>query len=171
MISPWIEQHSHLVKPGSRLLDLACGHGRHALHFADRGVAVLAVDLDPAALAYIQHPSVRTEQLNLEQAEWPLTAERHGLWDAILVTNYLHRPHLDQLPAMLAKGGILLYETFAVGNEAFGRPTNPDFLLRHGELLDLARRHSLQVIGYRDTQVSTPKPAMVQSLCARKLLP
>ena len=168
MISPWIAQHSSLLKPASRVLDLACGQGRHALHFAERGAVVLAVDREPAALACIDHPQVTTLQLDLEQTYWPLTEAQYGRWDAIVVTNYLHRPHLDQLPALLNDGGILLYETFAVGNEAFGRPSNPDFLLRHGELLELARRHGLQVIGYRDTQVSAPKPAMVQSLCARK---
>jgi SAM-dependent methyltransferase len=151
------------------VLDLACGQGRNALHFAELGAVVLAVDRDPAALACIDHPHITTLELDLEQVQWPLTEEQYGLWDAIVVTNYLHRPHLDQLPALLNEGGLLLYETFALGNEVFGRPSNPAFLLRRGELLELARRHELQVIAYRDTQVSIPRPAMVQSLCARRV--
>ena len=115
-----------LVERGP-VLDVACGAGRHARLFAARGLQVVAVDREP------QHiPGVRFVQADLEGAPWPFGAERFA---AIVVTNYLHRPLLAQLEAALAEEGVLIYETFMVGNEKYGRPTNPAFLLRPGELL------------------------------------
>jgi SAM-dependent methyltransferase len=101
--------------------------------------------------------------LEREGAQWPFAA---GRFAAIVVTNYLYRPLLAQLAASLAPDGVLIYETFALGNEAFGKPSNPDFLLRPGELLGLARDAGLRVIAFEDGCVATPKPAMVQRLCA-----
>lgn len=157
--------------PGGKVLDLACGGGRHAIYLANQGYTVYAVDHDPEALARIKHDFVMTEQLDLEGETWPLPESEYGRWNAIIVSHYLYRPHLDQLPSLLEEGGILLYETFAIGNEAFGKPSNPNFLLEHGELLDLAKRHELHVVAYRDGYTETPKPAMVQSLCASRGLP
>ena len=89
-------------------------------------------------------------------------------FSGIVVTNYLYRPYLDHLPEMLEKNGVLIYETFAQGNEQFGKPSNPNFLLKPGELLELAQRHSLKVLAYEDIYRDEPKPAMVQRLCAVK---
>lgn len=168
VVSPWVKHYSGLIVPGGKVLDLACGGGRHARFLADLGYAVFAVDRDLDSLANIQHPNISTAQMDLEAAYWPVPIAEFGLWNAIIVTNYLYRPHLDLLPTLLEEGGILLYETFANGNAEFGKPANPDFLLRHGELLELAQKHDLRVLGYRDVYVESPKPAMVQSLCASR---
>jgi len=134
--SPWIVRFAHLVPRGARVLDVAAGRGRHARYFADRGAQVLAVDADAAALAVLaDHPGIATRVANLEAGAWPFADER---FDAIVVTNYLHRPLFPHLRAALGVDGVLLYETFAMGNEQFGRPSNPDFLLCPGELLSLA---------------------------------
>lgn len=131
--SPWIVRFAPLVPAGARVLDLACGHGRHARLFAERGCRVLAVDRDPEVLATLAPiAGVETAVLDLENGAWPLAGER---FDAIVVVNYLHRPLFPHLIAALAADGTLLYETFARGNEAFGRPSNPAFLLEPGELL------------------------------------
>ena len=147
------------------VLDLACGAGRHATHLSELGYRVLAVDQDVTTLEQRMNPLIRCQACNLELEIWPLEdLELSG----IVVTNYLHRPHLDRLPQMLSKGGVLIYETFAQGNAQFGKPSNPNFLLNPGELLALAARHSLKVLAYEDIYVDEPKPAMVQRLCALK---
>jgi SAM-dependent methyltransferase len=134
--SRWITRFAHLIAPGARMLDLAAGHGRHTRYFAERGAQVLAVDRDAEALAALSGtPGIITRALDLEAGTWPLAGER---FDAIVVANYLHRPLFPHLRAALAADGVLLYETFAMGNEAFGRPTNPDFLLCQDELLTVA---------------------------------
>lgn len=130
--SRWIERFAPLVGAGARVLDLACGQGRHARLFASRGAHVLAVDRDPVALnALAGITGIEARAVDLEAGAWPLVGER---FDAIVVANYLHRPVLAPLLDALAEDGVLLYETFAVGNEAFGRPSNPAFLLRRDEL-------------------------------------
>ena len=160
-----------LIAEGGRVLDLAAGSGRHSVYLAKLGFSVLAVDRDAAALEALalsnQGLLIETAQLDLEGSAWPL-ADRSGLFDAVVVTNYLYRPFLPLLPDLLAEGGILIYETFALGNAAFGKPSNPDFLLQTGELLDFAARHGLHVLAYSDLYQAEPKPAMVQSVCAVK---
>ncbi len=134
--SPWIVRLAHLVAPGARVLDLAAGSGRHATFLAQRGAHIVAVDRDAGALATLPaHPLVAKRVVDLETGRWPFAGER---FDAIIVVNYLHRPLFRQLRAALAPDGVLLYETFAMGNEAYGRPTSPDFLLCRDELLSLA---------------------------------
>ncbi len=160
--SPWVTRWAHLVRPGGRVLDLACGSGRHAAWFAGRGHAVLGVDRDGAALATLP-AGVATRLADLEQGAWPLAGEPP--FDAIVVTNYLHRPLWPYLLGALAPGGVLLYETFSAGNETVGKPSNPDFLLRPGELLEAARG-SLRVVAYEDGVLEVPKAAFVQRLCA-----
>jgi SAM-dependent methyltransferase len=155
---------SHIPKEGL-VLDLACGAGRHATFLADMGYSVFAVDQDIALIKQNKSPLITSKAFNLELEEWPL----EGLeFSGIVVTNYLYRPHWDRLPSMLANGGVLIYETFALGNAQFGKPSNPNFLLKTGELLALAARHGLKVIAYEDIYIDEPKPAMVQRLCALK---
>ncbi|QQE07736.1 class I SAM-dependent methyltransferase [Cupriavidus sp. ISTL7] len=160
--SPWVVRWTPLLRAGGRVLDLACGSGRHARWLAERGFAVLGVDRDGAALAGLP-PAVRTRQVDLEQGAWPLGDE--APFDAMIVTNYLHRPLWPHLLDALAPGGVLVYETFAAGNETVGKPSNPDFLLRPGELLD-AVRGRLRVIAYEDGVIEVPRTAFVQRICA-----
>lgn len=163
--SPWVARWLSLVRPGGRILDVACGSGRHAWLAVRQGHAVLAVDRDADALQALAGRAEGLEvlQADLEQGTWPLPpAER---FDAVIVTNYLHRPLWPHLLAALGEGGVLIYETFAAGNETVGRPANPDFLLQPGELLDVARRR-LRTVAYEDGFISSPKPAFVQRLCA-----
>lgn len=160
--SPWVVRWAPLLRAGGRVLDLACGSGRHARWLAGRGFDVLGVDRDAVALSGLPG-AVRTRQADLEQGVWPLGDE--APFDAVIVTNYLHRPLWPHLLDALAPGGVLIYETFAVGNETVGKPSNPDFLLRPGELLD-AVRGALRVIAYEDGVIEVPRTAFVQRVCA-----
>ena len=163
--SPWITRFEPLIGAGE-VLDLASGSGRHAKWLAGLGHPVLAVDRDESALAATARPGVTTMALDLENgadAVWPFEQKRFA---AIVVTNYLHRPLFPHIVASLAEEGVLIYETFAIGNERFGKPSNPNFLLRSGELLDLCQ--ALRVIAFEDGYVDQPKPAMVQRICAVK---
>jgi SAM-dependent methyltransferase len=162
--SPWVRRFAGIA-PAGQVLDLACGAGRHARLFAALGHPVLALDRDPQALAAAAGPGIETMLHDLEApgAAWPFGP---GRFAAIVVTNYLYRPQLRQLAASLAPDGVLIYETFALGNAAFGKPSNPDFLLRPGELLQLAESAGLRVIAFEDGYAGQPKPAMVQRLCA-----
>jgi SAM-dependent methyltransferase len=159
---PWIVQWAGLVAPGSTVLDLAAGRGRHALFFAERGHTVVAVDRDTSHLP--GHPGIEPLTADLEDGSpWPLS-RRFG---AVVVTNYLHRPLMPALLDAVEPGGVLLYQTFMDGNERFGRPTNPDHLLRDGELLELVRG-AFSVTAYEARLISDPM-AMVQRLAARRL--
>ena len=162
--SAWVARFAPLVAAGARVLDLACGHGRHARFFAARGNHVVAVDRDVAALAALAgEERIETRSLDLEAGRWPLPGER---FDAIVVANYLHRPLFPSLLAALADDGVLIYETFARGNEAYGRPANPDFLLERDELLQLAAR-GLTVVAFEQGFVPVPEPgAVVERLAA-----
>jgi len=151
-----------MIRPGGGVLDVACGGGRHARWLARLGFEVDAVDRDPALFAD-PPPGVRLLGADLEQGPWPYPGRR---FDAIVVVNYLHRPLLPVLVAALEPGGVLIYETFAQGNERFGKPSNPDFLLQPGELLE-AVRGKLRVIAFEDLSVEEPKPAALQRVCAR----
>lgn len=146
------------------VLDLACGSGRHTRLLAGCGYRVLAVDRNPEALAGLQGVAgVTTAELDLEGAGWPLGGQRFA---GIVVTNYLWRPRLPDLLALLAPGGVLIYETFMLGNEAFGKPSNPDFLLHPGELHAVAAAASLREIAFEEGYVDSPKPAVCQAICA-----
>jgi SAM-dependent methyltransferase len=162
--SAWIVRCATLIPAGARVLDLACGRGRHARWFAGRGCRVLAVDRDNDALASMAgFPSIETAAADIESGEWPFVGER---FDAIVVTNYLHRPLFPHLLAALASDGTLLYETFARGNEAYGRPSNPAFLLEPGELLR-AVHGCLQVVAFEEGRnVDGGRPAVVQRVAA-----
>jgi SAM-dependent methyltransferase len=162
--SPWIERFAPLVAPGSCVLDVACGQGRHARLFARLGHRVVAVDRDAAALAAIAgEANVQTRELDLEAGHPVFAGER---FDAIVVANYLHRPLLAELIAALAADGVLLYETFARGNEAFGRPRHPEFLLAEDELLERVSP-ALTVVAFEQGLVGAPgSAAVVQRLAA-----
>ena len=151
------------MRPGGAVLDVACGAGRHARLLARLGFEVDAVDREPR-LFIDPPPGVRLLGADLEGGPWPYAGRR---FDAIVVTNYLHRPLLPTLAASLEPGGLLVYETFARGNERFGKPSNPAFLLAPGELLE-AVRGRLRVIAFEDLVVDVPRPAAVQRLCARQ---
>ena len=170
--SPWIQRFVDLVRAGE-VLDLACGHGRHAMLFAGRGNPVLAVDRDAGVLALLAARNIahlQTQQVDLKAhaapgPSWPFAAQRFA---AVVVTNYLHRRLLPLIVDSLAPGGVLLYETFAQGNQRFGKPSNPDFLLAPGELLTLASNSAmpLRVVAFEDGLRELPAPAMVQRICA-----
>jgi SAM-dependent methyltransferase len=149
------------------VLDLACGHGRHSRLFAGRGCHVTAVDADPACGASLAGlDAIDFVQADLEGGPWPFEGQR---FDAIVVVHYLHRPLFRHINEALGPGGLLIYETFAVGNERFGRPRNPDFLLRPRELLDAFS--GLRIIAFEDGYLTEPFPAVVQRLAARQLEP
>jgi SAM-dependent methyltransferase len=161
--SPWVARFAHLVKPAGTVLDVAAGHGRHTRFFADRGHKVTAVDIDVSDLADLQGDGrVEIREQDLEGEPWPFAPQS---FDAIIVANYLHRPHFPHLASSLTVGGILIYETFGQGNEAYGRPRNPDFLLAPGELLS-AFQGTLQIIAYEHGVEETPRPAVRQRICA-----
>ncbi len=162
--SSWVRAWSHLVPAGGAVLDVAAGHGRHARWFAGRGHPVQALERDPAALASLAAvPGVAALAADLEDAPWPLADSAR--FAGVVVTNYLHRPLLPRLVAALAPGGVLLYETFARGNETVGKPSNPAFLLAPGELLD-AVRGQLRVVAFEEGFLPAPRAAFVQRICA-----
>ena len=162
--SPWVRRFAPLVPAGGRVLDLACGTGRHARHFLARGHAVTGVDRYNAGVVdLLGRADFDLVEADLEAAgPWPPGTDRFA---GVVVTNYLHRPILPAIVGSVAGHGVLIYETFAVGNERFGRPSNPDFLLRPGELL-AAVRGRLEVVAFEDGQTAAPRPAMVQRICA-----
>jgi SAM-dependent methyltransferase len=161
---PWIVRFAHLVPSSARLLDVAAGQGRHSRLFAAQGAQVLAVDRDAASLASLEGvANVRTLVTDLEQGEWPL---RDARFDAIVTVNYLHRPLLPMLLSSLTEQGTLLYQTFARGNEAYGSPRRPDFLLEPDELLQFAAGR-LRVVAFEQGHVvRAGREAVVQCLAA-----
>jgi SAM-dependent methyltransferase len=164
--SPWVRRFAPHIPPGGFVLDLACGAGRHVRLLLSRGHRVLAVDRDLSGLGDVADRSrLETVEVDLEDGRpWPFPGR---LFDGVVVTNYLHRPLLPAIVAAVAPGGLLIYETFAAGHERFGRPRNPDFLLRPGELLD-AVAGRLEVIAYEHRALRRPRPAMVQRIAARR---
>lgn len=163
--SPWVARFAPLVRGGGPVLDLACGSGRHLRLFRGRGHPVTGVDLDLRGVEDLRgEPGVTLVAADLENGNpWPLP------WGArfagIVVANYLHRPLTDAILDSLEPGGVLLYETFARGNERFGRPSSPSFLLRAGELLEMARGR-LHVVAFEQGEVASPKAAVVQRIAA-----
>lgn len=157
--SDWIRRWAPLVRPGGTVLDLACGTGRHLRWLAAQGFALTGVDRDAEVLAPLAGLA-QTLVADLEGGPWPLAGRR---FDAIVVTNYLWRPLFPQIRAALADDGVLLYETFADGHQALGRPTRPDFLLQPGELITLAA--GLRIVAYEAGRLEDP-PRVVQRIAA-----
>ena len=163
--SAWVVRWSERIPQKGRVLDVACGHGRHARWLAARGYVVDAVDCSAATLATLAGVAgVKVCCADLEDSAgaWPYPP---GVFAGVVVTNYLHRPLFPHLIDALSPEGVLIYETFALGNERFGRPSNPDFLLKPGELLELVRGR-LMVCAYEDRVVDDPRPARLQRICA-----
>ncbi|MCC5872951.1 MAG: class I SAM-dependent methyltransferase [Gammaproteobacteria bacterium] len=162
--SRWVARWAETVPADASVLDLACGSGRHGRLFLDRGHPVTLLDRNIAGVADL------TAQAELIEADletdhgWPLGDRRFGV---IVVTCYLHRPILDDIVEALAPEGLLIYETFAHGNEAYGHPARPAYLLQAGELLELARGR-LTVLGYEHGYDEDPKPGIRQRIAARK---
>lgn len=164
--SPWVRRFAPDLPAGGAVLDLACGKGRHTRLLLELGHPVLAVDRDLSGLADLADASgLETREVDLEDGQPPPFAARR--FAGVVVTNYLFRPLLPALIQAVAPGGLLIYETFARGNERFGKPANPDHLLKPGELLE-AVRGSLRVLAYEDLVVERPWPAAVQRISARR---
>jgi SAM-dependent methyltransferase len=164
--SPWIVRFLPLLPRAGRVLDLAAGSGRHSALLRDRGYRVVAVDRDTALLArrFAGDPAVEIHRLDLEDGgPWRLGQG----FDGIVVTNYFHRPLFAPMIDALAPGSAVLYETFMVGNERFGKPSNPDFLLGPGELL-AAFGSALTVVAFEQGIVDEPRPAALQRIAAVK---
>ena len=163
--SPWVCRFAPLIAAEGRVVDVACGRGRHARHLRDCGLRVVAIDRDTEALESLRGlQRIELVAADIESGPWPFPP---GTFDAVVVTNYLWRPLLPQLVAALREGGVLIYETFALGNENFGRPVNPEFLLRRNELLDWLMPQ-LQVVAFEQGEISRPRPAVVQRICAMR---
>jgi SAM-dependent methyltransferase len=157
--SPWIVRWSHLVPPDGSVLDVACGAGRHMRWFKDRGHRVCGVDRSPEAIEAVAGLG-EAVLADIEQGPWPFAGRSFG---AVVVTNYLWRARLPDIVAAVAAGGVLLYETFAAGNETVGKPSRPDFLLAPGELL--AACAALRVVAYEDGFLDAPE-RFVQRIAA-----
>jgi SAM-dependent methyltransferase len=164
-VSAWVARWAHLVPPGATVLDVACGHGRHSRFFAKRGCKVTAVDRDAQAIESLRGIADEAIEADIENGPWPFTG-RH--FDAVVVTNYLWRPLLPAIVASLAPEGVLIYETFAQGNEQFGKPSRPDFLLRPGELLDACA--GLGVVAYEQGRLENPTRIVQRIACHGKSL-
>lgn len=166
--SAWVRRWSHLVPAGARVLDVACGSGRHVRWFAERGCRVTGVDRDAAAVAGLASQA-EVAVADIESGPWPFAGR---VFDAVVVTNYLWRERLPEVLASVALGGVLIYETFAAGNETVGKPANPKFLLQPGELLRVCT--GLRVVAFEDgfEPASDDAPArFVQRIAAVREIP
>ncbi len=160
--SSWVCRWAGLIRPGGRVLDVACGHGRHLRYLESLGFAVVGVDRDEAAVgAFKGVGGVEIHVADIEAGSWPFAA---AAFDGVIVTNYLWRPLFRNLVDALRSGGVLIYETFALGNERYGRPSNPAFLLRPNELLHSVE--PLAVVAFEQGLIAAQKPAVIQRMCA-----
>jgi SAM-dependent methyltransferase len=171
-VSPWVARWSHLVKPGGSVLDVACGAGRHTMHFLKHKCHVVGIDIAQSALdlianqlGLVEQKQCRLIQTDIENGPWPL---QDAQFDAVIVTNYLWRALLPTLAQSLSVDGVLIYETFATGNDTVGKPSRPDFLLQPGELLAFCATHQLRVIAYEDGFLDTPARFMQRVVAVRE---
>ena len=149
--SGWVQRWAHLIQPNSQVLDVACGRGRHMRFLASLGHRLTGIDRDPEAIAFVASLG-EAVQADIENGPWPLP---NRTFDAVIVTNYLWRPLIPQILASLAPEGVLIYETFAAGNETVGKPSRPDFLLNLGELLTHCQ--GLRIVAYEDGFLDQPE--------------
>lgn len=170
--SAWVVRHGARIPDGGRILDVACGKGRHVRHFLALGHPVTAIDRDTSGLSEELAAMAAGARLEIIEADledpagaWPTGAARFA---GVVVTNYLWRPLLPAIVAAVAPGGVLIYETFAEGNQRFGKPGNPDYLLRPGELL-AAVGTGFEVADYQHGEVTEPRPAVIQRICAERV--
>lgn len=164
-VSPWIRKYSSLFPKEFPILDVACGKGRHSFHMQNLGYDVVAVDKDTTAINDCQPPSnIFVVEADLENHLWPFSRQ---VFSGVIVVNYLWRPLFQDIFSSLAPGGVLLYDTFAQGNENFGRPRNPDFLLAPDELKTLCTE-TFDIFDYFHGAITSPAPAVRQSIAAIK---
>lgn len=163
--SQWVTQHYHLIKPKGHLLDLACGNGRHTRYLLENGYNVTAVDKDINGVRDLEHhPNCQLVEADLETGQtWPFSEQ----FDAIVVANYLYRPGFKNIIIHCKPDGVLIYQTFMVGNESYGKPTSPDFLLKEYELQH-AFTEDFETIRFVQGYQDKPKPAVIQSYCGRR---
>jgi SAM-dependent methyltransferase len=159
--STWVQRWAHLIQPNSQVLDVACGRGRNMRFLASLGHHLTGIDRDPEAIAAVAALG-EAVQADIENGPWPLPERT---FDAVIVTNYLWRPLMPHILASLAPEGVLIYETFAAGNESVGKPSRPDFLLKPGELLSLCQ--GLHIVAYEDGFLDSPE-RFVQRIVAVK---
>jgi len=162
--SPWVEKYYSFIKGGGAVLDLACGSGRHTHFLMSKGYQLTAVDKDINAITAAELTDVSLLQADLEAGLWPFGP---NLFDGIVVVNYLWRPQFPHLARALKKGGVLIFDTFGRGNEVYGRPKNPDFLLRSGELKDAFSE--FECLEFFEGLIENPGSAVRQSIVARKI--
>lgn len=162
--SDWVRRWTHLVPAGGCVLDVACGAGRHMRWFSQQGHPVTGVDRAGAAIAAAA-PIGEAVQADIERGPWPFAGREFA---AVVVTNYLWRPLMPTLLASVAPGGVLIYETFASGNETVGKPSRPDFLLQPGELLRACA--ALRVVAFEDGFLEAPS-RFVQRIAAVRPAP
>lgn len=161
-VSDWLQRWSHVLTPQSRILDLACGYGRHALWLRELNMEVLALDRDQEALNHLASLGIKTLWADLENAPWPLGEER---FDAVVVNNYLWRALWPSILASIKEGGFVIYETFCEGHQVYGRPSRAEFLLESGELLRVFKHH--KILGYEEGLLTEPM-RYVQRIIAQK---
>ena len=163
--SPWIVNYAPLIPKQGRVLDLACGYGRHAIWLAEQGYRVEAIDRDTKAVSGLSGlDNINVSIIDLEAGVWPQSDQRY---DGLVVSRYLYRPLLPTLATMLNPGGVLIYETFMVGNERHGKPSNPNYLLRQDELLEIYSP-LLKIISFEQGEERQPRPAVMQRICASR---
>ncbi len=174
-ISPWVARWSHLLShdvANGRVLDVACGAGRHLLHFLKKNHPVAGIDIAQSAIEIIANQLNDEEktrcqliEADIENGAWPLPGEQFA---GVIVTNYLWRPLMPTIAQSVATSGVLIYETFAAGNETVGKPSRPDFLLKSGELLQVCQQGGLRVIAYEDGFLSAPDRFMQRVIAVRE---
>lgn len=158
----WVITHAASIAPKGDVLDLACGNGRHTRFALDQGFRVMAIDINLTDVEdLLDRTNLAVMETDLEEGFWPLG---NAQFDGIIVTNYLHRPLFPHIVGALAPGGVLIYETFMAGNEAYGRPANPDFLLQPNELKDVCKR--LDIVAFEQGLEGDDKPAVKQKIVA-----
>ena len=162
--SNWVTRWTHLLPPQSRVLDLACGAGRHMRWLAENGHRCVGVDRSSEALQ-VAKAHGQVIEADIETGDWPLLGKQ---FDAVIVTNYLWRPLMPRILESLTPTGFLIYETFALGHEKYGKPSRPDFLLQPGELLQTCSQ--MHVIAYENGYSDQP-PKVVQRIVATPQVP